>query len=210
MDNKIIFWDWNGTLLNDIDACVDSMNDILEGNKKNKIDAEYYKQVFGFPVFDYYKKLGFRLDNDDFESLSHQFIEGYNKRIDSTSLHDNALEVLNHYRDQGRTQVVISAMEQTMLKDMLEQTGISHYFEEVKGLSDIYANGKTHLAEDYIEANNVKAEDVLFIGDTLHDAEVAAHIGCDLVLVANGHHSYERLAVNGNRVVSDLSKLILT
>lgn len=50
---------------------------------------------------------------------------------------------------------------------------------------------------------------MLFIGDTRHDAEVAAQIGIDCILIAHGHHSQERLKPMGVPLLSSLNDLIL-
>ena len=49
---------------------------------------------------------------------------------------------------------------------------------------------------------------VLFIGDTLHDKEVADSIGCDCILVADGHNSKERLVSSGATVVDSIDEII--
>ena len=46
------------------------------------------------------------------------------------------------------------------------------------------------------------------IGDTLHDHEVAEAIGTDCILLAHGHHTPERLAATGKRVVQSLGELL--
>ncbi len=50
--------------------------------------------------------------------------------------------------------------------------------------------------------------EVLFIGDTIHDHEVAKLIGADCVLVSNGHVSRERLKNTGAPVFEDLTGVI--
>jgi phosphoglycolate phosphatase-like HAD superfamily hydrolase len=45
------------------------------------------------------------------------------------------------------------------------------------------------------------------IGDSHHDAEVAAGLGINCLLVVAGHNSRERLQQNGNRVVNNLSEI---
>lgn len=207
MNISTIFWDWNGTLLDDVEACVDSMNELLTKRGMPSITVDSYKELFGFPVINYYHKLGFTFENETFEVVSVEFIEGYNKRVQSVGLQKSAIELLEHYKAKGVRQVIISAMEQNMLENLLSVHNITEYFDDVKGLSDIYARGKHHLAEDYIQKHNLNPSDIFFIGDTLHDAEVAESIGCNLVLVANGHHSFNKLSVNGFKVIYDLSEL---
>jgi hypothetical protein len=37
LNHKIIFWDWNGTLLSDADACVEAMNSMLIDRRKKRL-----------------------------------------------------------------------------------------------------------------------------------------------------------------------------
>ena len=47
---KHIIWDWNGTLLNDVDHAVNVINSILIEHKIELIDKRKYRQIFDFPV----------------------------------------------------------------------------------------------------------------------------------------------------------------
>jgi phosphoglycolate phosphatase len=47
----------------------------------------------------------------------------------------------------------------------------------------------------------------VMIGDTDHDADVAADLGTCAILVASGHQSERRLRATGRPVVSDLRGL---
>ncbi len=201
---KTIFWDWNGTLLDDVDACVGAMNELLVKREMQSLDTDSYKAIFGFPVIDYYKKMGFDFKTESFEEISGEFINEYNKRVGKSSLHNNVIQVLNYFCSKNYNQVIISAMEQKMLEKQLSDHGIADYFSEIKGLHDILAKSKLHLAETYIEQNNIKPTEIFFIGDTLHDAEVAEAIGCNLALVSHGHYSVKRLSINGFKVFPDL------
>ena len=69
MPYKHIIWDWNGTLLDDGWLFVDVMNTILKRRKMNTITLEKYREIFGFPVKNYYIKLGFDLEKEPFEDL---------------------------------------------------------------------------------------------------------------------------------------------
>jgi len=43
---KHIIWDWNGTLINDVDLCIKITNDMLIQRKKPIIDADIYKNKY--------------------------------------------------------------------------------------------------------------------------------------------------------------------
>ena len=52
-----------------------------------------------------------------------------------------------------------------------------------------------------------KAKEVLFIGDTDHDFEVAQSIGTDCLLISHGHHCHARLIKTGAPIVSSLEDI---
>ena len=53
---KHIIWDWNGTLINDAWLFVDVMNNILQKRDMHIITIKKYRDIFGFPIKNYYKK----------------------------------------------------------------------------------------------------------------------------------------------------------
>jgi len=205
---KVIFWDWNGTLLDDVDICIDSMNAMLSRRNMKTIDFRFYTEVFGFPVIDYYMELGFDFSVESFEDLSVEFIAEYNSRVEHARLHNSVIEVLENFKNRKFKQVIVSAMEQQMLIKLLEKHSLYNYFDDVRGLENIYAGGKVHLAQAYIDEHKINPKDILLIGDTVHDAEVAKEIGSELVLFTNGHHSVVRLKAHSNFIIQDLFELI--
>ena len=74
------------------------------------------------------------------------------------------------------------------------------------GLDNIHAHSKKAIALDWMEKN--PSARPLFIGDSLHDAEVASAVGGDCALVANGHQSSQRLKESGFPVFSSLPDLL--
>ena len=50
--------------------------------------------------------------------------------------------------------------------------------------------------------------EVILIGDTLHDNEVAYAIGAKALLYSNGHHTHEKLEKSGSPVISCLSQVM--
>lgn len=208
MLKNTILWDWNGTLLDDVTVCVDSINKMLTKRQMKQISIELYKEIFDFPVRNFYSTLGFDFNKDSFEDLSSEYITYYKSGLQRVELQESVKDVLYYFQAIGKKQVVISAMEQKMLENMIRTYEIDGFFDDIVGLSDIYANGKIELAKSYITRVKLDPADAVFIGDTLHDAEVAESIGVDVVLVLNGHHSVERLSVNGYQLVKDLSVLI--
>ena len=94
MKYKHIIWDWNGTLLDDRWLCVAAINQTLSLRNMDIIDEEQYKEIFCFPVIEYYIKLGFDFNDEPFSIVGTEFIDFYNKNFRKARLHSNALQVL--------------------------------------------------------------------------------------------------------------------
>ena len=67
MKFKHMIWDWNGTLVDDTLLFVDIMNGVLQNRNLDGINIQDYREVFDFPVKDYYTKLGFNFTEEPFE-----------------------------------------------------------------------------------------------------------------------------------------------
>jgi phosphoglycolate phosphatase len=58
-----------------------------------------------------------------------------------------------------------------------------------------------------VEELALPRDQILLVGDTLHDLEVARELGLDCVLIAAGHHPAARLRAKHDRVVDNLTAL---
>lgn len=204
---KHIIWDWNGTLLNDVDFCRRIINRILIENKLLELTLERYREIFTFPVEDYYKAAGLDFKEKSFEVLGKNFIDEYEEKKLTCSLFENSVEILSAIHRKGIGQSVLSAYLHDNLVSILNHYNLTQYFDNIIGLDNIYAGSKTHLGLKLIEELNFPGNEILFIGDTLHDADVAEAMGVNTVLVANGHQAKENLIANSNIVLDNLSEL---
>lgn len=203
-----IIWDWNGTLLNDLDLCIASINTLLKKRELSLLDRASYKEVFSFPVKDYYQAIGFDFSKEDFAIPAREFIELYDSRVENCSLHSSAEEILRHFKGKGFRQFVLSAMKQPMLEKTLKHNGIFSYFKAVAGLSDHYAVSKIDRGRQLLDEFNIEKEDALMIGDTDHDYEVAKELEINCILIADGHQSEKRLKNTGAVVVPSLKAVM--
>ena len=146
---------------------------------------------------------------DTFEQVSREFISDYEKRwFEECRLHPDTHEVLNEMTQLGMTHSVLSAAKQEALDSGIRHYGIHEHFMGLVGTNNIYAEGKVARGKQWIKQLPWEPEEVVMIGDTLHDYEVAEAIGADCILLAHGHHTPERLAATGKRVVHSLRELV--
>ncbi|MBK7029079.1 MAG: hypothetical protein IPH45_07645 [Bacteroidales bacterium] len=76
-----IILDWNGTLLDDTAICLDSMNQMLSHRHLPLLTLEKYREVFTFPVIQYYTTIGFDFETEPWDKAAIGFIELYLKPL---------------------------------------------------------------------------------------------------------------------------------
>jgi phosphoglycolate phosphatase len=204
---KTIFWDWNGTLLNDVEMCVRCINQLLDKRGLPPLSTVRYREVFTFPVKDYYEQIGFDFSREDFEIPAHEFMDLYHRFLPDTPLFGCAEDTLKHFRQKGYQQLVLSAMEHESLLRTLKEKNIFGYFDSVSGINNIYADGKIGMAREFFSKLNIKKEEAILIGDSIHDWEVAHALGIQHILVAAGHQSKQRLLEVTPHVVDNLKEV---
>jgi len=207
MKYKNIIWDWNGTILNDLDICLLTLNDMLRRRNIPEITKTKYTSLFRFPVVDFYYEIGFDFSNESFDEVSIDFVNTYNSYSANLKLQPGVLEILKELKRNGVRQYILSALEQNSLEKLLEFYNISDFFESVSGSDNIYGNGKFGQGEKLIATSNIVSSESLMVGDTTHDAEIARMLGFSVVLYAGGHNSKQRLEKDA-LVIEDFSELL--
>lgn len=207
-DLQTIIWDWNGTLLNDMDICVDSINVLLAKRGLPLMDLANYRNLFTFPVIRYYETIGFDFTAEAYDAVAMEFINVYLEKLKDASLFPAVRPILEIIKNKGFRQAILSAMEQENLLQSVRSKGIEAYFSLILGTSDHFANGKVYQVGRIIHELQLEPAKTFIIGDTLHDYEVAQEAGCKCILFAGGHQDRNRLVKSGCTVVYELEELL--
>ncbi len=201
-----IVWDWNGTLQDDVQAAVNGINRLLEERGLPTVDVDKHRDLFAFPVSNYYTALGFKLENENWPLLAKTFITAF-LADESTTLFRGTVPTLTLLASHGIGMSILSASEQATLEQSLARHGIRQFFREVKGLDNHGAGSKLHMAEALFTTIGTPLDDVWLVGDTTHDKEVADAAGCNCILLASGYQSRERLQQCGCPVLDSVSDI---
>lgn len=204
----LVVWDWNGTLLDDMDVCLGVINGMLRRRGLPPIpDLDRYREIFTFPVRTYYALAGFDLEREPFTDLAEEYMTGYRAASRSCGLVAGARETLAALERMGARQVLASASRQDDLERQVAEQGVQGAFSAVLGMADQLGGGKAGLAAGYLRREGADPAEVLFVGDTVHDLEVARQVGCRCVLIAGGHQSRGRLEAAGAAVLEHIRQL---
>lgn len=204
-----VVWDWNGTLLDDVAVNIRTISTLLERRGLPLIPNETeYRGGFGFPIIDYYRTLGFDTEKESFSDIAEEYISVYNSKIKNARIGDGIREALEAIRGMDVRQVIISAAEQNRLRSEVRSYGIDGYFTDILGTGNNLGSSKVSVGKAFVASCGIPSEEILFIGDMAHDAEVAAECGCDVILVSFGHQSHERLEKLGAKVIESAKEIV--
>ena len=207
MKRVTIVWDWNGTLLNDVNLNCAIMNRMLRKRGKAPVPSlEEYRRIFGFPIKDYYERAGFDFGVENYETVADEYMTMYRRDSMDSRLFPGTRQVLFDFKYSGVRQVILSASQRDCLLEQIGRLKIQDAFDEVLALNHCLAHSKAELAEEWMKQNRLSGEDLLFIGDTLHDYEVSRRVGASCLLVAAGHQDKERLLTCGCPVADDIGE----
>lgn len=206
-----IIWDYNGTIIDDVDISVKIENQMLqERHLKAGYTKEQYRQLFCYPIIDYYYKIGYTFQSESYAEMAEEFNALYDKYFDQCGLCEGFQETIQKSIARGYRNVILSACEDNLLKQQCCQLGIDSCFDEIFGIDNKLAGSKVDMAKDWMNHSDVDPRECIYFGDTTHDLETARAIGIErCILIAQGHQSYEILKETGAEVKHSLKEVKL-
>ena len=202
---KTILWDFNGTVMDDKGASVGAVNAMLARRGLPLIEEEWYPKHLVMPLEQFYSDVGLDMQKERIEVVSEEFQAEC--RNFPRPVFPEVLETLERFRQKGLRQLLFSSLHHDILTRQAEERGITRYFEGIVGRQDRSLGGKEKAAEAYFAAHNIKAEEVLVVGDLVTDYDMAHYLGCPCALIEKGHQHRDILSKTEAYILHDASEL---
>ncbi|EXU66210.1 phosphatase [Streptomyces sp. PRh5] len=205
-----LVWDWNGTLLHDIDAVISATNASFQEIGLPPITIERYRDLYCVPVPRFYERLMGRLPSDEEWAVMDQaFHRHYWALAETAALAIGARQLLTEWQEAGLTQSLCSLAPHEYLLPLVRTHGIERHFVRVDGRTGQSNTGKAEQMMRHIAAlEGMPPQRMVVIGDALDDAVAARHVGARAVLYTGGSHSRASLEVAGVPVVDTLEEAV--
>ena len=201
-----IFWDFNGTIIDDVHNALGCVNDLLDRKHRPHITLDDYYNYVETPIIGFYRHI-LPPEELNFEEISRDFHTDYAKKINETALANGAYELLHSLKAQGVHQYIVTANIITEAKELISKFGIDDCIDVIIGADNTLAESKTQKARKLFDSLDINRNDALFIGDTLHDLETANALGIDCILVSYGHQGRRLLEEHNAYVVDSISEI---
>lgn len=204
---KYIIWDWNGTIIDDVGIALAAVNDMLEAKGRRQITLEEYRRAMDTPILRFYEQF-FDMEETSFSWITERFQEYYASCRDTLSLHEGVEDALRQLRQKGCRQIVLSSSATSIIQEYAVLFDVQKYFEAVLGADNLLSTGKIDRAVAYFQSRQIPRQDIVLIGDTVHDYDVAQTLGVDCILLSYGHQDKESLQACGCPVYDTLAGIL--
>ncbi len=203
---KLIIWDFNGTVINDVDTSVAAVNDMLKVRNLPPTDKKHYIENLIMPLDKYYSTIG--IHNIDISVLSVEFRKYCLKNENLSEIFYDFPKAIETSKKMGINNILMSSLYEQYLFQETKKYDLDKYFDTIIGMKDTGVGSKTENAKSYILKNGYKPSEVLFIGDLLSDADMAKQLGAKCVLVPRGHMSQKRCMAAKVPIFNDLENVL--
>ncbi|MER7416739.1 HAD hydrolase-like protein [Micromonospora peucetia] len=202
-----LVWDWNGTLLNDLDLVVTSTNAAFASVGGPAVTADEHRVRFRRPIADYYAEvLGRAVDDDAFGRLDQIFHDAYRTGLTTCELaHDAGVAMAAWPGSQS----LLSMWFHEELVPTVQTYGLTGHFVRVDGLrASVGGDRKAESLRRHLAELGVDGRDVVLIGDSVDDADAAVSVGGRAVLYTGGFTDADRLRAAGHPVADTLTDAV--
>ena len=103
-----VFWDFNGTVIDDVGNALACVNDMLARHGRAPITLADYYTYIETPIIGFYRHI-LPPEELDFDEIAREFHDDYLRHLDETRLADGAYDLLHRLHREGVRQHIITA-----------------------------------------------------------------------------------------------------
>ncbi len=200
----IVIFDWDGTLCDSIDHIVDAMRDTAAELSLESPPEEEIRNIVGLGLPEALARLFPRLDDADITSVAAAYSRHFSSPDRAPSrLFDGAMDTLLALRARGLELGVATGKSRKGLDRVLAGLGLSEFFEATRCADETHSKPHPRMLHEIMTVRSKSVDEVLVIGDSEYDLEMASNAGVRSVGVSFGVHDSERLAAHQPMAIVD-------
>ena len=188
---KLVIFDCDGVMFDSKNANKHYYNHILEELGHPPMTAEELDYVHIHNVMRSVKYLLRNHPEDIDKAERYRADLNYHPYLKYMTMEPDLIEFLEYLESNG-IEAAISTSRTNTMKDILEIFGLKKYFGKVMTTFDV-TNPKPHpeALEVILDHYKLKAQEAIYIGDSIVDREHSAGVGMDLIAFKNPELSAE-------------------
>jgi len=208
MRYPLIVFDWDGTLADSAGAIVDAIQQASRELGLAVPDRERASHVIGLGLHDSLRHAVPELPRERYAEFVDAYREHFRAREGATGMFPGIEELLGALRQRGHRLAVATGKSRRGLERAFERSGLGVHFVASRCADETFPKPDPAMLRELIAELVLEPRDVLMVGDTSHDLEMAASAGVDALAVTYGAHAAQSLRALAPRgVVSSVAEL---
>jgi len=212
---KLVAFDWNGTLIADTMACCKAGNEVLNSLGIKDISLGTFRNTIKIPLTEHFNDLGADVSKvlKNPRKYASIFEKNYETRVQKVRTRKNARRLLQMLSKRNINSIIFSNYSYEKIIHQLNRLEIDKYFDMVLAepeLKSVYTKRhKMDKLTDYIISQKINHNQLLIIGDTEEEIDIAKALKAYSVAITSGFYSTHRLkAAKPDYLISNLFQLI--
>lgn len=211
MTFPVVVFDWDGTLVDSEHHIVASLAHAAQQMALEKLSHDQLKSIIGLGLREAILALYPGLTDLAIEQYRQHYAEYYFSR--PTGAHDlfaDTLATLSALQQRGVTLAVATGKSRNGLERALTSTGLRPYFATTRCADETRSKPHPLMLQEICSELSVAPGDMIMVGDSSFDLEMAQLFGVASIGVSYGVHAREVLeAFQPRRIIDSLSELLL-
>lgn len=192
-NKTLIIFDWDGTLMDSIGLIVESMHVAARQQDLHTTD-EAIKGIIGLSLQHGIDILFADASHAQKQAIAHDYAEHYIANSSQTPFFTGIEEMLQQLTAKAKLLAVATGKKRAGLDRVMQGSNSEHYFVCSRCADEAGSKPDPKMLEEILQATHQSVEQAVFIGDSIHDIQMARAIGMTSVAVNYGAANSEALA----------------
>lgn len=190
---RAVVFDWDGTVMNSTHAIVASIQGACADLGLPVPGARQASWVIGLSLESALYHVVPTLTADLFPNFQERYRAHYMSRDGELPLFDGMSELLHSLRTQGILLGVATGKTRMGLDRVLAQSLMQHHFDVTRCADESFGKPHPAMLLEIMDHLCLAPDEVLMVGDTSHDMQMALNAGVDGLGVTYGAHDLDAL-----------------
>lgn len=203
----MIIFDWDGTLCDSVEQIVGAMRGAALELDIASPSAPQIRDIVGLGLPEAMTILFPDTPKTEHPALvdaySRHFVAADAGEGQGSQLFPGALDTLRTLRERGLELAVATGKSRRGLNRVLARLDLTEFFDATRCADETRSKPHPQMLHELMAERGKSAEQVIMVGDTEYDLDMAVQAGARSVGVSFGVHSNERLAIHSPLAIID-------
>lgn len=192
-DFKMLAFDWDGTLFDSTTLIALSLQDAVRDVGGQPPSLEDARWVIGMDLASALAKVAPDVESRTLPELTRRYRYHYLRRQDDIVFFDGIVPLLKQLKKRGFLLAVATGKSRRGLDHLLENHALHELFDDTRTADETAGKPNPLMLHELMQAWDVDPRQLLMIGDTSHDLQMARNAGCPSLAVTYGAHAEAEL-----------------